>query len=40
MSQRKIKTLRLCCMMIGAMPDSGIIILPPLAIESPSDDQS
>lgn len=34
MSQRKIGTLSLCCMMIGAVLGSGIIILPPLAIES------
>ncbi|MBI9081636.1 MAG: amino acid permease [Pseudodesulfovibrio sp.] len=34
MSQRKIGTFSLCCMMIGAVLGSGIIILPPLAIES------
>lgn len=33
MSQRKIGTFSLCCMMIGAVLGSGIIILPPLAIE-------
>jgi len=34
MNQRKIGTLPLCCMMIGSVLGSGIIILPPLAIES------
>lgn len=34
MSQRKIGTFSLCCMMIGAVLGSGIIILPPLAIET------
>jgi APA family basic amino acid/polyamine antiporter len=34
MSQRKIGTLSLCCMMVGAVLGSGIIILPPLAIEA------
>jgi len=34
MSQRKIGTVSLCCMMIGGVLGSGIIILPPLAIES------
>lgn len=34
MSQRKIGTLSLCCMMIGSVLGSGIIILPPLALES------
>ena len=33
MSQRKIGTLPLCCLMTGAVLGSGIIILPPLAIE-------
>lgn len=34
MNQRKIGTLPLCCMMIGSVLGSGIIILPPLALES------
>jgi len=34
MSERKIGTLPLCCMMIGAVLGSGIVILPPLAIET------
>jgi APA family basic amino acid/polyamine antiporter len=33
MSQRKIGTVPLCCLMTGAVLGSGIIILPPLAIE-------
>jgi APA family basic amino acid/polyamine antiporter len=32
MSERKTGTLPLCCMMIGAVLGSGIVILPPLAI--------
>lgn len=32
MNQRKTGTLPLCCMMIGAVLGSGIVILPPLAI--------
>lgn len=34
MNQRKIGTLSLCCMLIGAILGSGIIILPPLALEA------
>lgn len=34
MNQRKIGTLPLCCMMIGAVLGSGIIILPSLALEA------
>ncbi|QJB55657.1 amino acid permease [Pseudodesulfovibrio sp. zrk46] len=34
MNQRKIGTLPLCCMMIGSVLGSGIIILPPLALEA------
>lgn len=34
MNQRKIGTLPLSCMMIGSVLGSGIIILPPLALES------
>lgn len=37
MNQRKIGTLPLCCLMIGAVLGSGIIILPPLAIEAAGD---
>lgn len=33
MSERKIGTLPLCCLMTGAVLGSGIIILPPLALE-------
>lgn len=33
-AQQKIGTLPLCCMMIGSVLGSGIIILPPLALES------
>ncbi|QGY39447.1 amino acid permease [Pseudodesulfovibrio cashew] len=34
MDQRKIRTLPLCCMMIGAVLGSGIVILPPLALDT------
>ncbi|WP_285906616.1 APC family permease [Pseudodesulfovibrio pelocollis] len=34
MSERKTGTLTLCCMMIGAVLGSGIVILPPLAIDT------
>lgn len=34
MNQRKIGTLSLSCMLIGAILGSGIIILPPLALEA------
>ncbi len=34
MKQRKIGTLPLVCMMTGAVLGSGIIILPPLALEA------
>lgn len=37
MSQRKIGTLPLCAMMIGSILGSGIIILPPLALEIAGD---
>lgn len=37
MNQRKIGTLPLCCMMIGSVLGSGIIILPPLVLESSGD---